>query len=167
MDIRSQNLHKARFPRNRYADILVWLEKKIVFRRHEYSVKYILLFALILFCISALLVYFLISSQQEKIDPNAAIQQEIKTLTGRIGKFMELPVGEEPTLATVTDRGKLKGQEFFSQAQNGDKLLVYPKARKAILFRPSSGKIIEVTNLTSGGENNSQAPTQNNINSEN
>lgn len=65
---------------------------------------------------------------------------------------MELPAGEQPTLATVADQEKLKGQDFFSHAQNGDKLLIYPKAKKAILYRPSTGKIIEVTNLTSGSQ---------------
>ena len=104
-------------------------------------------------CVLALVaIFYFAAFQLFKIqkDPSAISQKEIKTITERIGKFMELPEGETPTLATVSDREKLKGQQFFSNAKNGDKVLVYPKAKKAILYRPSSGKIIEVANLTSG-----------------
>ena len=99
-----------------------------------------------------LVVYFLIAYQSNKANPDAALQKETKALTDRIGSFMELPLDEQPTLATVTDQEKLKGQNFFTHAQNGDKLLVYPKAKKAILYRPSTKKVIEVSNLISSEE---------------
>ena len=61
-----------------------------------------------------------------------------------IGKFMLLPTDEKPTLATVTDKNRLIGQMFFQKAENGDKVLIYAKNKKAILFRPANNKIIEV-----------------------
>ena len=135
-----------------------WLEKRVVFRGYSYPVKNLLLIgAAALFLVSAS-AYFLVAYRNNQADPNAALQKETKDLTVRIGRFMELPAGEEPTLATVTDQEKLKGQDFFAHAQNGDKLLVYPSAKKAILFRPSTGKIVEVSNLVSGGESQSQPP---------
>lgn len=60
-----------------------------------------------------------------------------------VGKLMSLP-NERPALAVVKDAEKLKEQQqFFAQAQNGDKLLIFKVARKAVLYRPSSNKIIE------------------------
>ena len=100
----------------------------------------------------------MISASHKPADPNAAILKEVKALTGQIGKSMELPAGEQPTLATVTDQTKLGGQDFFAHAQNGDKLLVYSNARKAILYRPSSGKVIDVTNLISAQASSQPSP---------
>jgi hypothetical protein len=143
-----------------------WLEKRVVFRGYSYPVKNLLLIGAAALFLISMSAYFLIAYQNNQADPNAALQKETRDLTGRIGRFMELPVGEQPTLATVTDQEKLKGQDFFAHAQNGDKLLVYSKAKKAILFRPSTGKIIEVSNLISG-DSQSQPPADINPNPEN
>jgi hypothetical protein len=55
-------------------------------------------------------------------------------------------------VATVSDPEKLKEQPFFTQAKKGDKLLIYAKARKAILYDPAINKIIEVSTLNIGNE---------------
>jgi hypothetical protein len=68
---------------------------------------------------------------------------DIQAVIAAVGKLMELP-DETPTLATITDTSKLKGQAFFNDAQNGDKVLLYMKDQKAILYRPSLKKIIDV-----------------------
>jgi hypothetical protein len=73
--------------------------------------------------------------------------EEITALTQEIGALMELPGDEVPTLATVTDREKLADQPFFQKAQNGDKVLIYTKSGRAILYRPSIGKIVDVTSV--------------------
>jgi len=85
--------------------------------------------------------------QALKADPNLEAQQEIESLQEAIGEFMDLPEGEIPSVATILDKEKLKDQPFFKNAENGDKLLVYTKAMKAILYRPSSNRIIEVAPL--------------------
>ncbi len=76
-----------------------------------------------------------------------ADSKEIEELTQIIGKFLELPQGETPTLATVTDKEKLADQTFFLKAENGDKVLIYSQSGKAILYRPSTGKIVDVTTV--------------------
>jgi hypothetical protein len=144
-----------------------WFERRLIYKGKSYPVKNLLLLAAALLLILFSAAHFLLAYRNNQADPNLAIQKETKELTDRIGKFMELPTGEQPTLATVTDQDKLKGQDFFAHAQNGDKLLVWPVARKAILYRPSTGKVIEVSNLVSGGAGQSQPSTDTLPNTEN
>jgi hypothetical protein len=73
--------------------------------------------------------------------------KEIADLSQEIGQFMILPEGETPTLATVTDREKLAEQPFFQKAENGDKVLIYSQTGRAILYRPSQKKIVDVTTV--------------------
>lgn len=54
-----------------------------------------------------------------------------------------LPTDEKPTVSTVVDAHKVN-QEFLKGAQNGDKVLLYFRAGKAIVYRPSSGQIINM-----------------------
>ncbi len=73
--------------------------------------------------------------------------KEIAELTQTLGKFMDLPADETPTLATVTDREKLADQPFFRKSENGDKVLIYTNSGRAILYRPSTKKIVDVTTI--------------------
>lgn len=73
-----------------------------------------------------------------------AAKNDIKRLTEEIGKLMVLPQDEMPTVATVTDVSKLLANPFFSQAQKGDRVLIYANAKKVILYRPGEKKIVDV-----------------------
>src|SRR5437879_3892673 len=89
-------------------------------------------------------------SAQDLLSKNVAgTQEDVKSLVERVGKLMDLPQDETPTVATVSDVDKLKDQPFFAKAKNGDKVLIYTKAKKAILFDPVAGKILEVGPLVS------------------
>jgi len=77
--------------------------------------------------------------------PEALKRREVAKWVEIIGTSVELPRSERPTLATVTNEGKLNDQAFFREAKNGDKILIYPGASKAFLYRPSTGKIIDMT----------------------
>lgn len=72
---------------------------------------------------------------------------ELSDIQAKLSKSIVLPQ-EQPTFATVADITKLKNQPFFAHAANGDKVLIYPQAKKAIIYRPSTGKIIDVGPLT-------------------
>ena len=70
------------------------------------------------------------------------VDQETKKITNAVGKLIELPEGT-PQIATVSDVETLKkAQPFFEKALNGDQVLVFTK--EAILYRPSTNKIINV-----------------------
>ena len=88
--------------------------------------------------------YFYKKHLQVKENPRIIAVTETDELVKEVGKIMELPADETPTIATVMDKEKVKDQPFFTKAENGDKLLAYTKNQKAILYRPSTRKIIEV-----------------------
>lgn len=86
-------------------------------------------------------------------NPTLAAKEEVKKITDQVSKLMELPAKEEPIVVTVLDKNKLKDQDFFKKAENGDKVIVYSVSKKAILYRPSINKIIEVAPLNLGDAN--------------
>lgn len=73
---------------------------------------------------------------------------EIEEIVRKVSRLMELPAGETPTLATVSDKRQLQNQNFFQKAENGDRILVYSQAKRAILYRPSIDKIIDLAPIT-------------------
>ncbi len=85
-------------------------------------------------------------------NPTQAAQDEVVKVVAQVGKLMVLPTDEQPTVASVTDPEKLKGQDFFINAKTGDKVLIYQNNRKAILYSPTLNKILEVSpiNLNTG-----------------
>lgn len=99
-------------------------------------------------------------TQKNVTNPAVAGQFELKDTVEKVGRLVELPVDEEPTLATVSDVTKLKNQPFFIKARNGDKVLIYQKAKKAILYRPSTNKIVEYGPISLGSaEQTSASPS--------
>lgn len=106
--------------------------------------------------------YYFYSKYQEvnnKLqNPEKTAQDEVAKLVGEIGQIMELPQDEQPTVATVLDKEKLKDQGFFTKSENGDKVVIYSKARKAILYRESAKKIIEVAPIDLSQPEASAAP---------
>jgi len=94
-------------------------------------------------------------------NPTEAAKSEQQQLISKVGALTDLPKNETPTVATVTDISKLKGQAFFTNAQNGDKVLIYTGAKKAYLYRPSTNKIINIApvNLGSGNKSGNSGTT--------
>ncbi|MBI4085803.1 MAG: hypothetical protein HY433_00995 [Candidatus Liptonbacteria bacterium] len=82
-------------------------------------------------------------------------QDEAKKLVAEVGRLIILPADEQPTVATVDDPEQLKDQLFFANAKKGDKVLIYTNAKKAILYNPTEGKIVEVAPVSIG-----QPPSQ-------
>ncbi len=83
-------------------------------------------------------------SQELLKSPTVQAQMQSQAIITKVGALMELPTDEVPTIATVSDAAKLKDQAFFLNAKNGDEVLIYVKAKEAILYRPSENKIVAV-----------------------
>lgn len=118
----------------------------------------------ILACIPAVYFYMQYQTLQKTVGKEAAkesAKEEVLGVVAEVGKHLLLPTGEQPTLATVDDVEKLKQNSFFAQAQNGDKVLVYSQAKKAILYRPSIQRVVEVGPINVGTPSaNTIQPTQ-------
>jgi hypothetical protein len=82
-------------------------------------------------------------SELQSKNPSAN-QEEVKQVIAEVSKVYELPVDETPTLATISDKEKLQDVPFFAKAENGDKVLIYVNARKALLYRPTTHKLVDV-----------------------
>lgn len=92
-------------------------------------------------------------SQEEKA------KQESQKVINKVSRLMDLPKEEEPVVATVQDKDLLiKEQRFFEGAENGDVLIIYPQAAKAILYSPKRDRLVNVGPLFT---NNESQNTQN------
>lgn len=96
-----------------------------------------------------------------KNNSNATTSGESENVISRVAQVMELPQGENPTVATVSNSNKLKEQDFFKSAENGDKILIYAGYKMAILYRPSVNKIIKVAPLVLDQDNENKKPLDN------
>ena len=75
---------------------------------------------------------------------SSAAAKQISDTLSKVSKLVIVPRGETPSVATVSNAAKLSGQSFFQNAQNGDKVIVYTKAKEAILYRPSTNQIVTI-----------------------
>jgi hypothetical protein len=88
--------------------------------------------------------------QSAKHNPDKVVKADEMRITRSISKFMDLPQNDTPEISTVIDATKLNNQKFFEKTKNGDKVLIYNNAGKAILYRPSTNKVIEFLSLLPG-----------------
>ena len=105
-------------------------------------------------------IYFYVqyqSTQELLKAPGQASNDETGTLVELVGKLIELPKSETPTIATVSDKSKLSDQPFFANSENGDKVLIYANSKKAYIYRPSINKIIEVASVNLSNNEGSQS----------
>jgi hypothetical protein len=71
-------------------------------------------------------------------------EEQNAALLDEISQVYTIPEGETPTIATVQDVSKLADQPFFEGAENGDMLVVFDKSGQAVLYRPSTQRIVKV-----------------------
>jgi hypothetical protein len=118
---------------------------------------------ILVFCAIAVLAivsasYFYNQLRLLKQNPQTAALQEVKDLVAKVSLLIVLPQGETPTVATVSDPTALKDQVFFANAEKGDKVLIYTNSKKAILYRPSINRIIEVAPINVGSNTPNVTP---------
>lgn len=88
--------------------------------------------------------------KNKPVTADQAAQSERERYIAEIEKLYELPEGEKPTVATVTNKAESIKQYgvFFNKAEKGDITLIYPQAKLAVLYRPSTQKLINVSTVT-------------------
>lgn len=105
--------------------------------------KLVALVIAIIVALAATAGYFFWQYTNLKANPDAAAQETTQRLVGKVGKLYAVP-SETPTVAQINDKEKLKEQPFFQNTQNGDYLLIFTKAKLAVLYRENENKLINV-----------------------
>jgi len=100
---------------------------------------------LLLFVIlgGAYMLFFKPDSSMTLPDENGQLTDEqVDTLVEKVGKLIVLP-NETPLVATVEDAAQLRAEQaFYKDVQNGDKLIIFPQAAKAIIYNEEANQIV-------------------------
>lgn len=96
--------------------------------------------------------FLLYQNQKSQIqdDSRRISYEDVKQLVAEVSKLIDLPKDEIPAVTTITDVAKMQDRPFFQKAKNGDKVLIYTNAAKAILYDPIIKKVIDVAPLNIG-----------------
>lgn len=88
---------------------------------------------------------------QEKVEQLSTVQgqeelnkTQTEQLLGEMRQMILLPTDEDPAVATIIDINQLNSNEFYKDAQNGDRVIVYSNAKKAYIYRPDTKMVINV-----------------------
>jgi len=93
-------------------------------------------------------------------NPSLQGQEQAAEILHRVGQIIQLPTGETPTMAAINNAAVAKqNQPFLANAENGDVLIVYSNAGEALLYRPSTDKLIAVGPVDTPNPAQSQAET--------
>ncbi len=82
-------------------------------------------------------------THHQKLAETSANLNDVNVIKAKVGRLYLLPSDEQPALATVTNEAKLSSS-FLGRVKDGDKILIYQTNRKAIAYRPSIDKIVDV-----------------------
>jgi hypothetical protein len=79
-----------------------------------------------------------------KKDPSASAADASARIVQKVSKIYAVPANEQPSVALVQDKAKLKTQPFFESAENGDYILIYTDSKLAIVYREKDNKLMKV-----------------------
>ena len=127
-----------------HSDILTSKPGASYVNKKNITTACIILTALLIFGIG--LYYFIQYHHAQSLlkNPLLASEMQQETIVSNVSKLTQVPPGEQPAIARISDITKLQNQPFFQNAQNGDFVLIYTKAKEAILYDPVSNKILRV-----------------------
>ena len=117
------------------------LFKKIFTKRNSIVILFVVL---LIACI-----YFFVQYRKLSRTPDVIAKEKTAEVIKKISELAIVPNDPGAVLATVTDITKLKDQHFFANAQNGDQIVIFPSVMKAVLYRPSINRIVDIGPLSS------------------
>lgn len=109
-----------------------------IVRRNRWPMVVIIIAAVLLALVAGFFAWKYFDSDE---DPQSAASQRV---IEKVGKLYLTPQGEEPTVAQIQDKEKLKEQHFFDNAANGDYLLIFGNSQFALIYREDVNKIVNV-----------------------
>jgi cytoskeletal protein RodZ len=105
--------------------------------------------------------YLYMTEKKRAENPTQVATEEAQKVKDNVGKLIMLDESEEPTIATIIDIEALKTEnpEFYKDASNGDKLLVY--SQRAIIYNQEKNIIVNVAPvIRQPGEEEVQTDTE-------
>lgn len=119
----------------------------------HYAVEAVLVVVVVVLAVTTVVFHNDKTSLQKQVNSSSASSssttKETKAIVSKVSKLMELPNNETPTIVQVTNATQAKKESpFFAEAQKGDDALLYIKNGEAILYRPSTNKVIKVAPIT-------------------
>lgn len=91
--------------------------------------------------------YLFMQNKDLRDQASLTTEEKNKRLVEEINKVYDLP-DETPVVAIVTDPGEFKKQyTAFTDAQSGDYLLFFRKARLNVLYRQAEKKVVKTANV--------------------
>lgn len=99
--------------------------------------KKILIIIIILLVGVITLLTWQLSAERTPLPENVSEENEIaEQVVTQLASRMRLPQNEQPVVALINEAERLSTeQDFFYGARNGDYLIVYAQAKKAIVYR--------------------------------
>jgi len=110
----------------------------------------ILIITLVIIMIGGLAYYFLrpnstYVNNQGGVNNEQLSDNQIQKMLTELGDNILLPKEDEPYVAVITDIEVLVAEQpFYSGAENGDYLIIYPKTARAITYSLKRDQIINV-----------------------
>ena len=100
--------------------------------------------------LGAAAIYIFAVTRENTPIPNKANLElaQVQEVIDNVAKLMDIPEGEAPIMLYVSNADNLKSQDFFKNAENGDRVMVFKSSKQAILYRASTNKIISATFAT-------------------
>lgn len=89
---------------------------------------------------------YLVARKQQYASQAQNSPTQVRQLMATVGTLIALP-SEEPRVTVVTDTEELRKQSYFADVTAGDRVLVFDKSRKAIIYNPTEHKIVKVMDL--------------------
>jgi hypothetical protein len=117
--------------------------------------------ALVIVTLAGLSGFLYWQNNKLKNNPASNTQAAADRIVSEVKKVYAVPTNETPTVATIKDLKALKDQPFFNGAQNGDAVLVYTKAKIAILFREKEHRVIKTGPVSTEAEQQQQQSASN------
>ncbi len=111
-------------------------------KRRPRRMGIIILVLLLLAAISASAWLFIKYREAIEANPKTDEQRTIQ----QVADIIEAP-DEQPSVVTVLDASKLANKDLAERARDDDKLLVYAEHKRVVIFRPSSGKIVDMLTI--------------------
>ena len=72
-------------------------------------------------------------------------RKEIEEIVERVSRHLFVPEEELPLIATVVDAEALASEQpFYRGVENGDKVLIYARTQRAIIYSPERDLIVNV-----------------------